>query len=228
MSVAAVVPAAGSGTRVGGRTSKPFLTLNGQPLVAYTLQVLQHSPAVRWIVLVVRADELAQARILLTRYKITKALSPCPGGASRAESVARGVAALPRAAKWVLVHDAARPCASRQLIQQVVRAGKRYGAVACGLPAALTVKAVDAQREVRLTLDRDQLWLMQTPQVFRRDWFDHALAQTDHHLSQFPDDASVVESAGFPVRVIPGESLNLKVTTKDDLVLAAAILNARR
>ena len=225
--VAAIIPAAGAGKRLGGRTSKPFVFVNSQPLLVHTLKVLQQSPAIRWIIPVVRASDKARVESLIARHKITKALTPCIGGASRAESVARGAAALPREATWVLVHDAARPCVSRELIQQSVRAAKRYGAVACGLPATLTVKAADPRGEVRLTLERDHLWFMQTPQVFRRDWFAQALAQANHHLEQFPDDASVIEAAGFPVRLIPGDPLNLKVTTRDDVLLAEAILRSR-
>ena len=225
--VAAIVPAAGEGRRVGGTTSKLFIPLDGSPLLAHTLTILQESPAIRWIIPVVRADERAQVEALVKRYQITKAVRPCLGGASRAESVARGFAAVPRSARWVLVHDGARPCARSPLIQEAVRAAKRQGAVACGLPATLTVKAADERRAVRLTLDREQLWFVQTPQVFRRDWFGEALAEAGHRLEEFPDDAAIVESAGFPVSMIPGDPLNIKVTTREDLLLADAILSYR-
>ena len=225
--VAAIIPAAGTGQRIGASAGKLFLRLNGQPLLAHTLRVLQASPALRWIILVVRSGERARAETLIRRHRITKALPPCLGGPSRAASVARGCAALPREARWVLIHDGARPCLSRRLIRQAVRAAKRHQAVACGLPAALTVKAVDERGDVRVTLDRDHLWFVQTPQVFRREWLLEAFAQADHRLDRFPDDASLVESAGFPVRMIPGDPLNVKVTTREDLMLAEAILRQR-
>jgi 2-C-methyl-D-erythritol 4-phosphate cytidylyltransferase len=225
--VAAIVPAAGASQRFRGRTAKSFAALRDVPLLVHPLTVLQASPAIRWIVLAVRAGDEPAAADLVKRYKITKALTPCRGGTSRAESVARAFAAVPRAARWVLVHDGARPCVSRRLIEQAVRAGKRCGAAACGLPASLTVKAVDERGEVRLTLDRDQLWFVQTPQVFRRDWFAQALGRAEHGLDRFPDDAAILESAGFPVQMIPGDPLNIKVTTREDLFLAEAIL-ARR
>ncbi len=237
-SVAAIVPAAGDGTRIGAPVSKLFLPLGGQPLLAHALRVLQAHPAIRWIVLVVREADRAAARALLARHRVTKALPPCLGGASRAESVAKGFAAVPPQAAWVLVHDGARPCVSRRLIDDALRAARRQGAVACGLPASLTVKAVDERRQVRLTLDRSSLWMAQTPQVFRRDWFAQALAraclspsgdgrQADHQLSHFPDDVAILEAAGFPVAMVSGDRLNLKVTTKDDLLLAEAILRSR-
>lgn len=222
--VAAIVPAAGAGRRMGGGAAKLFLPLDREPLLAHTLRALQESPLIRWIVLVVRDEDRRQAGALLKRHRILKALAPCRGGASRAASVARGFAAVPRQARWVLVHDGARPCVSRQLIDRAVREATRAGAVACGLPAHLTVKAADEDGQVRLTLDREQLWFVQTPQVFRRDWFAEALARADHRLDGFPDDAALVEAAGFPVRMIPGDAMNLKVTTRDDLLLAEAIL----
>ena len=212
---------------MGGTTGKLFVMLHGRPLLAHTLRVLQESRLIQRIVLVVRDGEQAQAAALIARHKITKALSPCLGGDSRAESVAKGFAALPRETEWVLVHDGARPCLTQRLIRQAVQAARRHGAVACGLPASLTVKAVDERREVRATLDRGHLWFVQTPQVFRREWFAQALARADHRLSQFPDDAALLESAGFPVSMVPGDPLNVKVTTKEDLLFAEAILQHR-
>ena len=226
-SVGVIVPAAGAGRRMEAKTPKPFLALGGQPLVAHALRALQESPLVRWIVLVVQPQNRHMAEQLLARCRITKALPPCDGGRSRAESVAKGFAALPPEAAWVLVHDAARPCLDRRLIKRSVDAAKRHGAVACGLPATLTVKAADETCDVRLTLDRSHLWFVQTPQVFRRDWFAEALARAGHRLDQFPDDVAILEAAGFPVRMVPGNPLNVKVTTRDDLVLAEAILASR-
>jgi len=227
MRVAAIVPAAGAGRRLKSATRKLFVPLNGAPLLLHTLRALERCPSIRWIIPVVAAHDRTRVAALIATHRITKALTPCAGGVSRAESVARGFAALPADAKWVLVHDGARPCVSPSLIEQAVQSAKRDGAVACGLPASLTVKAVDEKRMVRSTLDREQLWFVQTPQVFRRDWFAQALAQANHQLDQFPDDAAILEAAGFPVRMIPGDPLNLKITTKDDLTLAEVILKTR-
>lgn len=225
--VAAIVPAAGAGRRFGTATRKPFVRLRGAPLLAHTLRALQDAPDIGWIIVVVRAGDEQPVEQLLARGRISKALAPCRGGASRAESVAKGLACVPPQARWVLVHDGARPCVSGRLIHEVVRAAKRWGAVACGLPASVTVKAADAAGRVQRTIPRETLWLIQTPQVFRRDWFAAALARTNGRLAQFPDDAAIVEAAGFPVRVVPGDPLNMKVTTQDDALLAGAIL-ARR
>lgn len=226
--VAAIVPAAGAGTRLGGAVRKPFVQLDGMPLLAFTLKALQASAMVRWIVLVVHRGDRGKVAALITRYQITKACPPRLGGASRAASVANGFAAIPADAQWVLIHDGARPCVSPRLIDDAARAAMQHGAVACGLPASLTVKEADGHGAVVATLNRDRLWFVQTPQVFRRDWFTAALTHTNGSLAKFPDDAAMVESAGFTVRMIPGDPLNLKVTTRADLLLAEAILAQRR
>ncbi len=227
MSVVAIVPAAGAGRRFGRGTPKAFVRLQGKPLLAHTLRVLQESPSVRWIVPVVRPEDLGRVRALLQRYHITKALPPCAGGPSREASVARGVAAAPRGARFVLVHDGARPCATPRLVEATIRAARREGAVACALPASVTVKTASRAGRVLKTLDRSRLWFLQTPQVFRRAWFEQALRRGQGRLAAFPDDAAVVEAAGRPVRLVAGDPVNIKVTTPEDVVMAAAVLTRR-
>ena len=223
----AVVPSAGKGERLGGHTAKAFVPLAGKPLVLHTLHALQHTPAIRWVVVVARPGDQARVRRLVRRHRLTKVSAIVEGGASRAVSVARGMAALPPEARWVVIHDGARPCVTPRLINEVLRRARRCGAVACGLRAPVTVKAVDRECLVRLTLDREGLWLVQTPQAFRRDWFLDAAARANHRLDHFPDDAAILEWAGFPVRMVPGDPLNIKVTTPEDLVLAEAVLQRR-
>ena len=225
--VGVIVPAAGRGRRLGSRRTKVLVPLAGRPLIFHTLRALQDAPSIGWIVLVVRPADRARLGALVRRARLTKVCAVVVGASSRSGSVARGMAALPPAARWVVIHDGARPCVRRQLIETVVRQAKRYGAAVCALPVALTVKAVDRSRTVRMTLDRDHLWLVQTPQAFRRDWFTQAVAQADGQLERFPDDAALLEWAGFPVHVVDGDPLNLKVTTPEDLLVAAAVLTHR-
>lgn len=209
------------------RLSKPFVPLSGRPLISHALAAFQRVRAVSAIVLVARPEDHLRLQQLVRRNRLTKVRAIVAGGPSRAASVSRGVAALPEDIRWVLVHDAARPCVTPHLIASVIRQAKRCGAIACGLRSAVTVKTVDDQNHVRLTLDRDSLWLIQTPQAFRRDWFAEALSRINGTLDEFPDDAAILEWAGYPVRMIPGDPLNIKVTTGEDLLLAGAILRNR-
>ena len=225
--IGVVVPAAGRGERLGGRMAKAFVLLAGRPLVCHTLAAFQRAPQVSSVVLVVRSEDQARMQQLVRHERFTKVRAVVLGGASRAVSVTRGVAALPAEARWVVVHDAARPCVTPALIATIIQQVKRHGAVACGLRSPVTVKAVDAHDQVRLTLDRESLWLIQTPQAFRRDWFADALANVNGTLEGFPDDVAILEWAGFPVRVVPGDPLNIKVTTSEDLLLAETILRSR-
>ena len=147
------------------------------------------------------------------------------GGATRQDSVTNAV----RAAKsdWVLVHDAARPCVSRALIQSVLQAATATGAAIAALPVSDTVKRAAPDGSISETLNRDEIWLAQTPQVFRREPFLAALENAQRDGWQGTDCASIMERAGHKVVLVKGESENLKVTYAPDLERAAAILKAR-
>jgi 2-C-methyl-D-erythritol 4-phosphate cytidylyltransferase len=236
--VGAIVPAAGASRRMGG-ANKLFLPVGGRPLLAHTLAALQADAEIGWIVPVIQPGDQDHVKALVNMHGITKALAPEPGGPSRTASVARGFAALPPEAEWILVHDGARPCVRASLIRETIREARRAGAAAAGVPAPMTIKVVDERRAVRLTLDRTHLWLVQTPQVFRRDWFAQAIeraglaggtahAGNGRAVDEYPDDAALVEAAGLPVTMVPGDPLNIKVTTPEDLVLVEAILGRPR
>ena len=247
VSVAAVVPAAGEGRRfrdarlngsfreakrAEGR-SKVFVELGGEPMLAHVLRALDEAPSVTSITVVARQELVADTRELIERTRTDKAATVCAGGPSRSASVANGVAETPSDAQYVLIHDGARPCLTPALVESSIAAAKEHGAAVCGLASAVTIKAADDKARVRLTLDRESLWLVQTPQVFRKDWLVQALArfgerQPNGDLDQFPDDAAILEWAGFPVHLVPGDPLNIKVTAPDDLIVAEAILQHRQ
>ena len=226
--VGCVIPAAGEGLRLGGPRRKPFVTLFSAPLVLHVLRACERAAAIESIVVAAHPDDASAMRRLVARQRLRKVHTIVAGGASRAESVRLGLDALPPQVTLVAIHDAARPCVTPALLNGAVAQASRDGAVACGLPASVTVKAVDDARHVRLTLDRESLWFVQTPQVCRRDWLLEAMARAEKRLASFPDDVSILEWAGFPVRMVPGDPWNLKVTTREDLVLAEAILRRRR
>ena len=235
--VGVVIPAAGQGLRFGGATRKSLARVAGRPLVAHALRACAGARSVGWIIVATHRLDVAAMTRVLRAEGIAKG-RVIEGGDSRADSVARGVSALPPEARWVLIHDAARACLRTALVESAIEQARRHGAIACGLPAGVTVKSTDGDGHVRLTLDRDGLWFAQTPQVMRRDWLADALQRVAQWqsrqapasadlLSQFPDDVALLEWAGYPVRMIPGDPWNIKVTTQDDVLLAEAILQAQ-
>ncbi|MBI3030995.1 MAG: 2-C-methyl-D-erythritol 4-phosphate cytidylyltransferase [Candidatus Rokubacteria bacterium] len=226
MSVVAIVPAAGSGSRMGGSSPKQFLRLGGVPVLVRTLRILAGSRVVRGIVLVAPPAAVERTRRLLARHRVPRVLAVVPGGAERQESVWLGLQAVPPAAELVLVHDGVRPFVTGTLVRDVVEAARRFGAAICGIPVRETVKR---HREgfVETTVDRGGLWLIQTPQAFRRSllWEAHEKARQDGFLGT--DDAVLVERLGVPVRIVAGLQENLKITTPDDLARARVLASAR-
>ncbi len=226
LSVVALVPAAGSGSRMGGSSPKQFLGLGGVPLLVRTLRALAGSHVVRGLVVVAPPSAVERTRRLLRRHRVPRVLAVVAGGRERHESVWLGLQAVPPAADLVVVHDGVRPFITGTLVRNVVEAAARYGAASCGLPVRETVKRV-REGFVETTVDRGGLWLIQTPQAFRRTllWEAHEKARRDGFLGT--DDAVLVERLGVPVRMVAGLQENFKITTPDDLARARVLASAR-
>jgi 2-C-methyl-D-erythritol 4-phosphate cytidylyltransferase len=212
MAVVGIVPAAGRGERLGSDGPKAFVACAGRPLVEWSLDVLD-AVCDRVVMAVPEGWETGDARVT--------------GGAVRSASVRAALAAAPEA-EIVVVHDAARPLLTRDLVErciETVRSGWE-GAIAAA-PMADTVKEADAGGRVVRTLDRSVLWRIQTPQAFDADTLRRALDVPDEVLAAATDDASLVEAVGGSVRVVEAPPDNIKVTTPHDLEFAEALLRAR-
>jgi 2-C-methyl-D-erythritol 4-phosphate cytidylyltransferase len=209
----ALVVAAGRGARLGGDRPKAFVMLAGRPMVDWSVRALSDSPAIERIVVALPEGEAAPA-----------GTTGVPGGPSRSASVR---AALDAAGPGdpILVHDAARPLLTVELVARVLDglSDGADGAIAAA-PVTDTIKEVDAQRRVARTLARERLWAVQTPQAFRRDALERALDVDPDTLAAATDDAWLIERSGGVVRVVPAPSGNLKVTDPEDLRRAAAAL----
>lgn len=224
MKFAVIIPAAGASRRFGGLRKKPFEDLSGRPVWLRTVDHFVNREDVSEVVLVLAADDQEEFR---DRYQVNLAflnLTIVTGGATRAESVQNGLAALSEPSDYVAVHDAARPLLTRQWITNVFSAAQRHAAVIPGVDVSSTVKRVDETGRIEETIDRSSLRLAQTPQVFKRELLEHAYSSVDDP-SQFTDEASLVEAAGYPVFVSEGWPMNIKITTPDDLRLAELFLN---
>lgn len=220
-----VVVAAGTGQRMGAERPKAFVDLGGAPLLVHSARAM--AAVCDLLVVVVGGSHVDQGAKALATARIDAAL--CAGGATRIQSVAaglltcRGLGARPN--DLVGVHDAARPLASTELIDRTfVAAGSGWDATAPGLPVVDTLKLVGADDVVLRTVDREGLWTVQTPQVFRWSTLEHAYLRGD--LPSVTDDLGLVERNGGRVRLILGEATNLKITYPQDLAIAEGLLAA--
>ncbi len=221
---AVILPAAGRSTRFQSAEKKVFADLDGRPVWRRSLDLfLSRSDVCQCILVAAPADrERFAAAMIGERVRVAD------GGAERFESVANALALTTSEADFVAVHDAARPYATQAMIDDVFSRAAETGAALLAVPVSDTVKRDDGAGRVRDTIPRQGLWLAQTPQVFRRDWLLDAYARRAAFGPTITDDAQLVEAAGHAVHLVPGSAANLKITTREDLGLAEAILRGRR
>ena len=222
MSVGALLLCAGKGERLSAGVEKALVPLAGRPLFAWSLETLERSSAIDGIVVVGPEMKLREA-LAAAGLAPRKMIAWTAGGRERQDSVARGLAALPPQFTHVAVHDAARALVSVEVVGRAVAAALQFGAALAAIPLDDTLKRTTLDVIVD-TVPRTGLHRAQTPQVFRRDWFEAAHAAAHGKAT---DDAGLVEALGHPVRVTPGDPLNFKITTTQDLALAEAWLTAR-
>ena len=213
--VTAIIVAAGKSERMGTGTDKAFLNLGPRPVVAWSLLAFERCADVDKIVLVVRKDQVNASKSLARMFGISKMLAIVAGGAKRQDSVMNGLKALDVDARFVVVHDGARPCVTSETISEVVKLARRCGAAVVGRHIWDTVKYVEKGTTVTRTEDRSKLWAVQTPPAF-----DAVVEQK----KEVTDDASAVELIGEPVKIYETEKPNLKITAVEDLRMASAIV----
>jgi 2-C-methyl-D-erythritol 4-phosphate cytidylyltransferase len=219
MKTVAIIVAGGRGKRMGG--PKQFLKINGKPMLAWTVNVFQQAKAINGIILVVAPEQLALAK----KIKASKIISIIPGGARRQDSVRNGLAALPKGAQLVLIHDGARPAVSSLIISKTIKEARQHGAAIAAVPVKDTIKRSSGRDKTILqTLDRSELWSAQTPQTFTVPIIKKAYENLGNNVT---DDAMAVERLGIPVKIVMGAYENFKVTTPEDLVVMATILKGR-
>jgi 2-C-methyl-D-erythritol 4-phosphate cytidylyltransferase len=219
----AIVVAGGEGTRLGADLPKAFVRLGGRPLLAHSIDLFEEHPAVDRMVLVVPGEWQEPATLLADELAAGKVAAAVPGGETRALSVAAGLEEVAGDAEAILVHDAARPFASPDLVDRLLAALERHDGAVPALPVTDTVKRVRGG-VVAETLDRGELRSVQTPQAFRARALRQAFAAPADSLRGATDCASLVEAAGFAIAAVAGEPGNLKITAPDDLARAEARL----
>ncbi|MBI4396818.1 MAG: 2-C-methyl-D-erythritol 4-phosphate cytidylyltransferase [Elusimicrobia bacterium] len=231
MSVGVILVAAGRGARFAPRSERPkqFQPLGGRPLLYWPLKTFESLAAVGEIVCVAPREHVKRVEACVRHWKLRKVRSVVEGGEERADSVRRGFSALSPRADVVLIHDAARPLVTREVVGRVIAAARKTGAALAAWPVPDTVKkAKGTSRKslVERTIPRQGLWLAQTPQGFRRRTAEKVFFQKDRRPPT--DDAQWAEQAGCPVELVLGSPQNLKVTVPEDLRVCAALMKAGR
>ena len=221
MSVAVVLAAAGSGSRMGAPGNKVLLSLDGKPVLSHSLDCFSVMDEVCELVVVTREVDRQAVSELVHQAVPDKKTQVVLGGASRQDSVYLGLLALTTPAEWIVIHDGARPFITPGLVRKGLRAAQEHRAVGIAVPVKDTIKKVQ-DGFVLETPDRAELWAMQTPQIFARDLILQAYAWAQEEGLSVTDDCSVLEAFGHPVHIVPGEYANIKITTPDDLPQSTA------
>jgi 2-C-methyl-D-erythritol 4-phosphate cytidylyltransferase len=219
----AIIVAAGSSERMG--FDKLFAPLAGKPVIAHTIDAFERTECVTEIILVGREDTLAELRKLLTPQ--TKVKKIVPGGAQRQDSVRTGLENVDPKNQFVGVHDAARPLITPEKITRVFEACRAHGAAALAEPITDTLKRADVDLVVRESVDRDQLYAMQTPQLFARDLLLEAYNAVAAKNISITDEVSAVEQLGHKVVLVPNQDFNFKITYPRDFPLAEFVIEQR-
>jgi len=227
MKVLAIIPAAGTGVRMGGGTPKQFLSLEGVPIFIHTLRKFAASNVIDGIFLALRPEDMERARKDIDRERFSKPVRLVAGGAFRQETVGRALAEAPATTEMVVIHDAVRPFVELDLIQRVVEAARQHGAAVLGIPSVDTVKQVE-QQFIRGTIPRERIVLAQTPQAFRFNLIREAFARAEADGFYGSDESSLVERLDHTVTVLMGSDRNIKITKPSDLPLARLYIAQER
>jgi len=229
--IAAILPAAGMGTRMGAETPKQFLELNGTPIVILSLRRIASCPLVTDLIVATRADEVQRLEARIAKEKFKQPVRVVKGGDSRQDSVAAALREVPNDTEIVLVHDAVRPFVTVEQITRVIEEARGCQAAILGIPAMDTVKEVkraSLPEDVALitgTIPRERLVLAQTPQGFATKLLKEAFARAQSDGVSASDEAGLVERLGHDVHVVLGSERNMKITKPADMELARFYLD---
>jgi len=232
--IAAIIPAAGLGTRMGAETPKQFLELDGMPLIIFTLKRLATCPAITDFLIATRADGISSLEGKIAKAALDRPARVVQGGDTRQQSVANALAQVDPSTEIVLVHDAVRPFVTREQVERVIAEARARGAAILGIPAIDTVKEVkraSLPEDVALisaTIPRERIVLAQTPQVFSYALLRDAFRKAQDDDVSASDEAAVVERFGHEVFVVLGSERNLKITRPADMDLARFYLEQER
>jgi len=228
VSVCAIIAAAGRGQRMGSPIYKQFLEIENKPILVYTLEKFCQSELIDRIIIVVpKAWYRYVIENIIEKHDLSKISKLETGGVTRQESVFKALKAVSQDTSIVVIHDAVRPLISLKLLRKVINKGKETGAAILAVPVHDSIKKVSG-KQVKQSLKRDSVWLVQTPQVFQKDLILNAYQQAFFNCRTATDDSELVELMGHPIYVVEGSRTNIKITTPGDLNLAKLLLTKMR
>jgi 2-C-methyl-D-erythritol 4-phosphate cytidylyltransferase len=222
-----LIPAAGTGRRMGSNRNKLLLLLRSQPIISWTLLAAEASQHISWIGIICQPTDWEDFKNIIADCQLTKKVELIKGGSTRQESVYNGLQALPDGAEQVLIHDGARCLATKELLDRCALSIRDCPGLIAAVPVKDTIKVVDERGIIQSTPDRRQLWAAQTPQGFDVKLLKQCHDEGVRQGWEVTDDAALFEKCGIEVKIVPGEETNLKVTTPQDLAIAEFILKSQ-
>lgn len=224
--VSAVIVAAGKGTRMNMDMNKQYIEVEGIPLIARTLQVFEESSLIHEVIVVVNNNDMFYCKHnIVDAYKLEKVKLLVAGGEQRQNSVYNGLLEVNNESDIVIIHDGARPFINDEIIEDCIEAALEYGVSTTAVPVKDTIKSSEDGDYVDETLQRSKLWSVQTPQAFKYDIIMSAHKKAMEDGFTGTDDTVLSERIGIRTRLVMGCYNNIKITTREDLVFAEAIIN---
>jgi 2-C-methyl-D-erythritol 4-phosphate cytidylyltransferase len=219
-----IIAAGGKGTRMGTKGGKQFLHIDGKTVLERTVHAFENCDAINEIIIVTVKEDVEKCRYeIIEKCKFSKVVSIVEGGQERQESVYNGLKAINVNCDIVLIHDGARPFVSDKTIKNSIVAAKEHGAVCVAVPVKDTIKMV-SDCFIEKTLERSKLWAIQTPQAFKKSVIIRAHESALKEGFMGTDDAVLAEHIGYKVKIVEGDYFNIKITTREDLAIADAII----
>ena len=218
MKVKVIIPASGSGERFGSKIPKQFLKIEGKEIIAHTLEKFNSIKLIDEIIISTKLEYFVKISAILKKYNLRKVSKIVEGGKRRQDSVYNAlITSESDYDDMLLIHDAVRPFISKKKIMELIKAAEKEKCVILGLPVNETIKRTDKNNIITETIDRDNVWAIQTPQAFRYDILLKSFEKAYEENFTGTDEAAIVENAGFRVKVMMGEKTNVKITYREDV-----------
>lgn len=220
----AIVVAGGTGSRMNSDVPKQFMEVMGKPVIAYTINSLSKCNDIDEIIIVTLPDYIVYCKDIVDEFSFKKVSKIVSGGSTRQMSVYNGLKEIGDDVDIVAIHDGARPLIDSKTVCECIKTAARHGCCACGVKMKDTVKVADDNGIIQYTADREKLWQIQTPQVFKRDIICSLHEDAKDSSALATDDCMLAEQAGYEVRIVEGKYENIKITTPQDVYIMKGLL----